>query len=200
MLVLGLTGNIGCGKSSLSKIFEEKGIAIIDADIISRKILEDRETLNEVYKEFGEDIKNNNGELNRKKLASIVFNDDNQLKKLNNITHPRIKNNIYSKIQSYKNDKNTLVVVDAALLIEAEYLDIINKLLVVTCKKDVQIERIVKRDSCSEDEAMSRISAQMEQNEKVKYADYTIDNSGSKEELYEKALKFLLYVKEHWCD
>lgn len=201
MLVLGLTGNIGCGKSSLSKIFrEEFDIDIIDADIISRNIYKDKKILSKVFDEFGDSIKNNDGSLNRKELGNIVFNDDLKLIALNNITHPAIKEKILESIKIIENQNKSIVVIDAALLVEGNYLNILDKLLVVCCDEEIQIQRIIKRDSCSKNDAISRIKSQLSQNEKMSYADYIIDNSGTYEELKIKAYEFINYVKEKWCE
>ena len=103
MLVIGLTGNIGCGKSSLSQIFAQQNIKIIDADIIAREIYNDEKLLSEIYKVFGSNIKNNDGSLNRKALGRIVFNDDEKLIQLNKMTHPLIRQRVSDKIDEYKN-------------------------------------------------------------------------------------------------
>ena len=103
MLILGLTGNIGCGKSSLSKILMQNNIDVIDADIISRQIFEDKELLNLVFENFGQNIKNIDGTLNRKALGNIVFNDDEKLVILNSLTHPKIKEKILDKINQIRN-------------------------------------------------------------------------------------------------
>ena len=201
MLVLGLTGNIGCGKSSLSKIFrEEFDIDIIDADIISRNIYKDKKIISKVFDEFGDSIKNNDGSLNRKELGNIVFNDDLKLIALNNITHPAINEKILESIKIIENQNKSIVVIDAALLVEGNYLNILDKLLVVCCDEEIQIQRIIKRDSCSKNDAISRIKSQLSQNEKMSYADYIIDNSGTYEELKIKAYEFINYVKEKWCE
>lgn len=200
MLILGLTGNIGCGKSSLSDIFKQHGISIIDADIVSRQIFEDKILLDAVYKSFGNIIKNSDGSLNRKVLGNIVFSDDNELNKLNNLTHPRIKQQILDQIEEFRKKGVKISIVDAALLVEGGYLEIINKLLVVTCKEDIQIQRIQERDECTKEEALSRVNSQVNQEEKAKYGDYIIDNSGTLIELKEKAEKFIEYMKENWCE
>lgn len=200
MLIIGLTGNIGCGKSSLSKIFMDKGIDVVDADIVSRQIFEDKELLQIVFEKFGPSIKNNDGSLNRKALGNIVFNDDEKLIELNNITHPRIKEKIFNQIRNLEEQGKPIVILDGALLVETGYLDDVDKLIVVTCDEEIQIERIKKRDNCTKLEALSRIKSQMSQVEKVKYADYTIDNSGTIEELKNKAYKFMSYIKENWCE
>ena len=118
MLVLGLTGNIGCGKSSVSTIFMENNIKVVDADIVARQIFDDKNLLNEVFSTFGESIKNQDGSLNRRALGNIVFNDDEKLILLNNLTHPKIKQKILSKVEEYKNQGEKIVVIDVALLIE----------------------------------------------------------------------------------
>ena len=191
MLVLGLTGNIGCGKSSVSNIFIKKGIDVIDADIEARKIFDDKELLNKVFLTFGDSIKNEDGSLNRKALGNIVFNDDEKLIELNNLTHPQIKQNILSQVSKYKEQGKKIVVIDAALLIEDDYLPYIDKLVLVTCREDIQIERIKNRDNCTEEEAISRINSQMSQSEKSKFADYIIDNSNSFEQLEKRVLEFI---------
>ena len=191
MLVLGLTGNIGCGKSSVSTIFMENNIKVVDADIVARQIFDDKNLLNEVFSTFGESIKNQDGSLNRKALGNIVFNDDEKLIALNNLTHPKIKQKILSKVEEYKNQGEKIVVIDAALLIEDDYIPYIQKLILITCRKEIQINRIIARDNCTKEEAISRINSQMSQEEKVKFADYIIDNSNSFEELQKKVLELI---------
>ena len=149
MLVLGLTGNIGCGKSSVSTIFMENNIKVVDADIVARQIFDDKNLLNEVFSTFGESIKNQDGSLNRRALGNIVFNDDEKLILLNNLTHPKIKQKILSKVEEYKNQGEKIVVIDAALLIEDDYIPYIQKLILITCRKEIQINRIIARDNCT---------------------------------------------------
>lgn len=199
MLILGLTGNIGCGKSSLSKILMQNNIDVIDADIISRNIFEDKELLNLVFENFGENIKNLDGSLDRKSLGNIVFNDDQKLVLLNSLTHPKIKEKILNKINEIRNIGKSLVVIDAALLIEGGYLDILDKLIVITCKESIQISRIQLRDNLTKEQAISRMNSQMSQDEKIKYADYIIDNSGDTNNLKYKAEELIRYMKENWC-
>ena len=191
MLVLGLTGNIGCGKSSVSTIFMENNIKVVDADIVAMQIFDDKNLLNEVFSTFGESIKNQDGSLNRRALGNIVFNDDEKLILLNNLTHPKIKQKILSKVEEYKNQGEKIVVIDAALLIEDDYIPYIQKLILITCRKEIQINRIIARDNCTKEEAISRINSQMSQEEKVKFADYIIDNSNSFEELQKKVLELI---------
>lgn len=200
MLVIGLTGNIGCGKSSLSEILKQNSLDIIDADIISRDIMNDKELLSKIFKTFGEKIKKEDGTLDRKELGKIVFSDDEKLIKLNNLTHPAIKKEIKKRIEDIDNNDRNIVVVDAALLIEGKFLDLVDKLVVITCDEKVQIDRIVSRDNFTREEALNRIKSQMSQDEKVKFGDYIIDNSGDINELKYKANKLITYIKENWCE
>lgn len=199
MFILGLTGNIGCGKSSVTNILREHNIDVIDADIVSREIFDDQSLLEEVFKNFGDTIKNSDNTLNRKALGEIVFNSDEKLIKLNSLTHPKIRKKIMDKVSTVKKYNKNIVVIDAALLVEGGYLDIVDKLLVITCKEEIQIERIQKRDNCGREEAVSRINSQMSQSEKVKYGDYIIDNSGTMAQLKDNIEKFIVYMKENWC-
>lgn len=200
MLVIGLTGNIGCGKSSLSNILKNNSLDIIDADIISRDIMNNKDLLNKIFEIFGDDIKKEDGTLNRKELGKIVFNDDEKLIMLNNITHPAIKNEIKKRIKEIEDNNRNIVVVDAALLIEGNFLDLVDKLVVISCDLDTQLNRIIKRDNITKEEAISRIKSQMDQSEKIKYGDYIIDNSKGIDELNYKANKLITYIKENWCE
>ncbi len=200
MLVIGLTGNIGCGKSSLSNILKNNSLDIIDADIISRDIMHNKDLLNKIFEIFGDDIKKEDGTLNRKELGKIVFNDDEKLIMLNNITHPAIKNEIKKRIKEIEDNNKNIVVVDAALLIEGKFLDLVDKLVVISCDLDTQLNRIIKRDNITKEEAISRVKSQMDQSEKIKYGDYIIDNSKGIDELNYKANKLITYIKENWCE
>lgn len=200
MLVVGLTGNIGCGKSSLSELLMSKNIDVIDADIISREIMYDKELLETIFYEFGTEIKNNDGTLNRKKLGNIVFNDDDMLIKLNSITHPAIKRKINDRIIDISNQGKNIVVIDAALLIEGKFLDLVDKLVVITCNEEVQLNRVVNRDNMTKEEVLKRINSQMKQDEKIKYADYIIDNSKDMNNLKDEFDKLFIYIKENWIE
>jgi dephospho-CoA kinase len=196
MLVVGLTGSIGTGKSTVSNVLKTKNINIIDADKISREILNNTTALNEIFDYFGDEVKNPDGTLNRKKLGNIVFNDDVKLIKLNSITHPKIKENINNKLLEYKENKEKIVIVDAPLLIEAKFYDLVDKILLIVCDEEVQINRIVKRDNCSKEDAILRIKSQMSQEDKKNYADYIIDNSYDLEILNKQVEEFLKNMEE----
>ncbi|MFI3209676.1 MAG: dephospho-CoA kinase [Peptostreptococcaceae bacterium] len=192
-MVIGLTGNIGCGKSTLSNMFREKNIDVIDLDIISREIMLDKDCLDEIVLNFGENLRLKDNSLDRKKLGSIVFNDNEKLQKLNSITHPRIKDKVRHII---KKSTSKYIIVDGALLIEAKFLDLVDFLLLVTCDYSVQIDRITKRDNISIKDCELRINSQMKQEEKKKYANYIIDNSNDILTLKNKIDKFLCFLEE----
>lgn len=191
MLKVGLTGSIGCGKSSLSNILKKYDIPIIDADIKGREIYENKELLRDIEKNFGSSVINKDGTLNRKNLGKIVFNDDYKLEKLNSLTHPVIQNMIKDDLNKYEKFGKKIAVVDAALLIEAGFMNMLDTLVVVTCSEEVQLQRVVLRDNCSEEDAMGRIKSQMPQDEKVKYAEFVVDNSGTIEHLEKEAEKLI---------
>lgn len=192
MLKIGLTGNIACGKSSVSKELEKRGIHIIDADLISREIYKNKDVMMEMRKFFYDAI--DNGEINRKKLAELVFYNEDKLKKLNQITHKKIKSIIEERLSKYQ-EKNEIAVVDAALLYEAGFEDMVDKVIVVYCDEKEQLKRVMLRDNLSKDEATKRINSQMSQEKKIKRADYIIDNSYTREDLKDKVIKLMLKIR-----
>lgn len=196
MLRVGLTGSIGCGKSSLSNVLKKHGIPIIDADIKGREIYEDRELLKSIEEAFGSSIINEDGTLNRKNLGKIVFSEDDKLEILNSLTHPAIRKMINEDLDKYEKRGEKMAVIDAALLIEAGFVSMLDTVVVVTCSKSVQLKRVILRDNCSENDAMGRIKSQMPQEEKVKYAEFVIDNSGTLNQLEEKAEKLIGKLEE----
>ncbi|MEG0478400.1 dephospho-CoA kinase [Peptostreptococcus sp.] len=192
MLKIGLTGNIACGKSSVSRELEKRGIHIIDADLISREIYKNDDVMMEMREFFSEAIVD--GEINRKKLGQLVFSNEDKLKRLNQITHKKIKCIIEDRLSEYE-ERNEVAVVDAALLYEAGFEDIVDKVIVVYCNGEEQLKRIMLRDNISEDEAMKRINSQMSQEKKMKLADYIIDNSYTREDLKDNVIKLMLKIR-----
>jgi len=184
MKVLGLTGNIASGKSVVAVMFEKLGARVIDVDDIARKIVvPNQPAWNEIVGKFGDEILNPDKTINRKKLGDIIFNDEDKREILNNITHPRIITTVREKVAEYRNQNVELTIIEAALIVEKGGLkDLIEKLIVVRSDKRSQIERLADRDGFSSEEAMSRINSQMPAEEKVQFADYVIDNSGSPDE------------------
>ncbi|MBZ4683882.1 MAG: dephospho-CoA kinase [Fusobacteriaceae bacterium] len=184
---LGLTGGIACGKSEVSKIFNELGLVIIDADKISHNISKRQDVIEEIKLEFGNEVIKNN-EINREALGKLIFNNKELREKLNNIMHPKIINEIKKQIENNKNEKN--IILDIPLLFEAKLEYLCDKTLLIVAEKETQIARLMKRDNISREYAIKKIESQMNIEEKKKLADFIIDNSGSKDELKEKIKNF----------
>lgn len=183
MKVIGLTGNIACGKSTVARIFERLGAKIIDADEIARRVVEPgKPAWKEIVEAFGDGVLNPDRTVNRKKLGEIIFNDESKRKALNEITHPRIIGRVRELVKLYGNENAPAAIIEAALIVEKGGLkDLIDGLIVVTADEDSQIGRLIERSGYTREEALSRIKSQMPSLEKVKHADYVIENSGTLE-------------------
>lgn len=186
MKIIGLTGGIASGKSTVSNYLEALGFPVIDADLIAREIVEiGQPALEEIALTFGKQVLNEDGGLNRKALGEIVFSTEYLLKKLNRITHPRIINEITNRIELYRiKGKNSILFLDAALLIEMNMRKLVDEVWLVKVDQETQIRRLMNRDGFSVTEAKKRINAQMSMNEKEKYADVILDNNKGMDELY----------------
>ncbi|HJZ11401.1 MAG TPA: dephospho-CoA kinase [Acidobacteriota bacterium] len=178
MLTVGLTGGICCGKSAVTSMFAELGCFIVDADLISRKIVEPgAPTWSRIVKFFGPEILNKDKSLNRKKLGSIIFADAEKRKALNAIMHPLILKEEERLIRDQKN-KHAITIVSAALMMEVGTYRRYKKIIVVFCKKEIQIMRMMKRENLTRKEALQRIHSQLSSAERKRHADYAIDTSG----------------------
>lgn len=186
-MVLGLTGGIASGKSTVSKIFIEMGIKVIDADEISRRVSNFQEVLQELTVEFGNGIIHE-GVLDRRKLRNLVFQNRENLDKLNMIMHPRIIKEIEEEIE--KNSREKLLVLDIPLLYETKLDYLCERVLLVYVDEKTQINRLMQRDHCSEVEARMVIDKQMPLMHKKRLADYCIENSGNLEELRKNVEEF----------
>lgn len=188
MKVIGLTGNIATGKSTVAGMLEKLGARIIDADRVARDIVKPGEPAwKEIAEKFGKGMLNDDGTINRGKLGEIVFNDEAKRKALNDITHPRIIGAIRELVAGYKNENIPVVVIEAALIVEKGGLkNLIDSLIVVVSSEESQIERLTARNGYSREEALARIRSQMPSAEKAGHADYLIDNSGSPENTEEQ--------------
>ena len=179
MLRVGLTGSIGVGKSFVASIFIELGCRVLDADQTAREVvMPGTPGLKALTDTFGEDILNPDGTLDRKRLGALIFADQSQREVLNHTLHPFIiarQDEILNEWEA--EDPNGIGIVDAALMIESGGYKRFDKLIVVHCRPEVQLERLMLRDKLSRDEALRRISSQMPQEEKQKFADYLIDTS-----------------------
>ncbi|MBE9502984.1 MAG: dephospho-CoA kinase [Proteobacteria bacterium] len=188
MLIMGLTGGIGAGKNSVAKFLEKLGAFIIDADITSRELVKSGSCAwQEIVHVFGREILDENGEIDRKKLGKAVFKNSEKRDALNNILHPKIIEEEWKKVSIIREkNPNSLIVINAALLIESGNYKDVDIVVLVTAKVDTMIERMMMRDNFSKEEAMSRLNAQMPLKDKQKYADYVIGNDGSLKELGKK--------------
>jgi len=180
MLKVGLTGSIAVGKSHVLAQLAELGCRVIDADQIARDVVTpNSEGLTAVVARFGEAILTAEGSLDRAKLGAIVFSDEESRKTLNSILHPLIiarQDELIRQIE--REDAESIVIIDAALMIESGGFKRLDKLIVVHCRPEIQLARLMKRDKLPLEAAQARIAAQMPQAEKKKYADFLIDTSG----------------------
>jgi len=181
MLVIGLTGGIGSGKSTALRVFKRLGAHVIDADMLARKAAAPgKPAWHEIRQRFGGCVFHKNGRLDRKKLAQKVFRDKKALNNLNAIIHPRVKEMEDKLISAIgKKDKNGVVVVDAPMMIEAGFHRSKDVLVVMDCSKENQIKRAVKSGRFTRAQAASRIKAQMPTAKKRIFADYLIENNGT---------------------
>lgn len=187
-MIIGLTGNIASGKSTVGFYLQSLGATVIDADRLAREIvLPNTPALKEIVFSFGSGVLNEDGTLNREKLASIVFNDSQARKKLESITHPRIEEEVNRLIEHFnKSAPSSMLVLEIPLLIEVGWHKKVDQVWLVTVDERVQLKRLMQRDNLSLEQAKRRIASQMPQQEKRKYADVIIDNSNSPEKVREK--------------
>ena len=191
-LNIGITGSIACGKSTVSDYLIAKGYTIIDADKLGHIALTSDDVKRKLAEKFGDEILENN-EISREKLGKLVFGNDNNLKILNSIIHPKIKELIL-KLQEEHKDED-LVFLDIALLYEANFVDLVEKVAVVYVDEDVQLERLMMRNSLSKEEAIKRIESQMSPREKASLGDFVINNSYSKEDTFQQIDEILEKLK-----
>ena len=189
MLKIGLTGGIGSGKSSVGKLFEEWGAYIFDADSIAKKILTTNEIAqNEIISEFGTDVIDKNGKIEKTKLARIAFQDDIHQLKLNTIIHPFVFKEIDKTFDKIKiNNTNTIFIVDAALIYESGADTHMDYVIVVTSQLRIRIERVMNRGGLTREEFLKRVDLQWTEEDKINMADYVINNNGNEQELAKEA-------------
>lgn len=179
IIKVGLTGGIGCGKSTISTMLKEEGIPIIDADKISRQILISHpKILNEIRSVFGDKYFDDDGNFLRRKMGELIFSNENKRKKYEGIIMPYIVKDIFLEIKKYNNLGMELCIIDAPTLIENNLHKNMDVVIVIVIEEEIQITRVMARDEFSRDEAILRINNQMSTKEKIKVADYVIDNGG----------------------
>jgi dephospho-CoA kinase len=193
--VIGLTGGIASGKSLVSKTLQGLGMTVIDADDISHEILaHDTSIKQKVNQIFGKEVLNEEGEIDRGKLGSIVFSRKPGLRKdLEAILHPPIREEMWKRARENRSDN---VVLDIPLLIETDEHERVDVVIVVYATRELQIQRLMARDGISRQEAMGRIASQLPLEEKVSAAHYVINNTGSVEETIEQTTRFHQEIRE----
>jgi dephospho-CoA kinase len=179
-IIVGLTGSFGSGKTTVARIFESLGAYVIDADELAHNCIRPQTSAyRRIIHTFGEGILKKNKIIDRRKLASIVFNNRDFLHRLNNIIHPQVIRIIKNKIKS---SRSRVIVLDAPLLLEAGLKKIVDKLIVVKINRKKQVERIRNRTSLDKSDILKRIKSQISQNVKSRFANFVIDNNGTMQE------------------
>ena len=196
MRVVGLTGNIASGKSEVSKILRELGAKVIDMDSIGKEIQDNNEgnVIDKILKAFGNRFCDN-GVLNRRLLGNYIFSNKEALNKLNSIMIPMMTGKLKEILSDERKKKTKIVVIDAAILFEAEWDKFTDEIWVVYAPKNLQIERLLKRENITRKEAEIRVDAQMPIREKMLRADFVIDNSGNLGEVTAQVMKLWKRIK-----
>ncbi len=184
-MIIGLTGSIASGKTTVSNYLKELGYNVIDCDKIAHDVL-NTTAYNKIVELFGREILDNNI-INRKKLGQLVFNNKVLLEKLNNITHPLVKDEVKARLSDF-------CFIDCPLLFETDFINLVDKSVLIYVDRDTQIKRLINRDNLTKDDSIKRIELQMSLEKKRELANYVIDNNDSKEELYLKIKEFLTEV------
>ena len=197
-VVIGLTGGIGTGKSTVSQILKEKKIPVIDLDIISHEVIKFPKVVEKIVENFGKEILeyNNTGNwiVSREKLGRVIFGNREKRLILNSIMHPEILRIMREKILECKKE-NKIIFVEIQLLFEVQWEKEFDYILLVSAEKETQIKRILSRDNRSKEEALSIINSQMSLDEKKKRSDYVIENDGNIQDLENKVDDFLKKIE-----
>ncbi len=200
-LVVGLTGQTGAGKSTVSSIFVKNGFALIDADRIAREVVEPGlPCLYELFDFFGDGIRNPDNSLNRPALARIVFSDKKKLESLNSICHPYITEEIFSRINQYTKNRETLILLDAPTLFESRASDFCDLIISVVANPEIRCSRIMARDSLTEEAAYLRMNAQLPEQFFIKHSDYVIRNNTDLSTLFALSEEVADKIKVHYRD
>lgn len=193
-MIVGLTGGIASGKSTVSNLFRKYGIEIVDADKVAKEVSEKKESIEKISNIFGKDILDSDGKIVREKLREKAFKNRELLQELNKIIHPQVME--YFKRKKEENSKDEILIFDIPLLYETKMEYLCDKIIVVGVDVQKQIRRVVARDGSSEELAKKIIFNQMPLNEKIKKADIVIMNDGTLDELEAKVMKIYRELKE----
>ncbi|NHC40860.1 dephospho-CoA kinase [Bacillus sp. MM2020_1] len=191
-LVIGLTGGIASGKSTVSNMFKEMDITVVDADVEARlAVMKGESAYFKIIAEFGEDILLDNGEIDRQRLGSIIFYQEEKRQILNEIVHPEVRKRMRDRVELAIKNSEEVVVLDIPLLFESKLTYMVDKTLLVYVNDEIQLKRLIERNNLSEGDARARISSQMPLSDKIKLADAVIDNNGSIADTKKQLLEIL---------
>lgn len=189
---IGLTGSVATGKSTVSNMIQQAGIPLVDADIAARKVVEPgTEGLKEIVAYFGEEILLADGTLDRAKLGEIIFKDKEKREKLNEITHPRVKDYMLEARERFFRVGEELVFFDIPLLFESHLESLVDQIVVVWTTPETELKRLMERNNLTKEDALRRIESQMGIDEKARKADFVIDNNESLEKTQKQVYTFI---------
>lgn len=204
MLKVGLTGGIACGKSHILREFSKLGVYTIDADELAHSaILPNTPAYQAILDSFGREILAPDDTIDRKKLGQIIFSDEQARQRLNTIVHPRVQQEeirLTSEFEEEKDPKSPIIMVDAALMVETGSYRRYDLIIVVYCHPQTQLRRLISREGLSEEQATQRIRSQMPLLDKIKHADYIIENSSKLSETNEQVRHVFTELVAHWED
>ena len=199
-MVIGLTGGIGTGKSTVSQILKDRGFPVIDLDVISHEVIEFPSVVEKIVQNFGREVLDEdeagNCTISREKLGKIIFANKEKRLTLNSIMHPEILKVMHKKILECKSEKNKIIFVEVQLLFEVQWEKEFDYILLVAAKRDMQVRRVLERDKRSEEEAWNIINSQMSLDEKREKSDFVIENDGNMDDLNKKVDKFLKSLEQ----
>ena len=199
-MVIGLTGGVGTGKSTVSQILKDRGFSVIDLDVISHEVIEFSSVVEKIVQNFGREVLDEdeagNCTISREKLGKIIFANKEKRLALNSIMHPEILKVMHKKILECKSEKNKIIFVEVQLLFEVQWEKEFDYILLVAAKRDMQVRRVLERDKRSEEEAWNIINSQMSLDEKREKSDFVIENDGNMDDLNKKVDKFLKSLEQ----
>jgi len=197
-MLIGLTGGIASGKSTVSALLVKYGALLVDADQVAREVVEPGQpALLQIVSQFGQQMLHEDGSLNRQALGAVVFSNADKRKQLEGITHPAIRAKMQQQIQLYKQQQpDALIVADIPLLYETKQTHLYEGIAVVYVPATVQIERLMKRNGLSEAEATARVKLQMDIEEKKKLADWVIDNSSTLQHTEQQVIELVQRLRK----
>ena len=197
MSVYGLTGGIGVGKSTVANIFQESGIPVVLADDVGRQVAaKGSDGLAEIVSSFGADVLDANGELDRRKLGTLIFNNPDRRRHLEGILHPRVRHLSQELFKNLEQVGNQIVIYESALLYETQRHTEMQGVILVTASEEQRIARVRSRDGSDEADVRKRIRAQMDEEEKLGLADHIVDNSGDLQALHSNVSSLISELRQ----